>query len=1002
MARKNKTPLNKKSVFKREICPEGTRWDPFTNQCVLDTSSPEDDPNYESSSLVEVPDLSDDDIKKYGDIWITLSDPEKEAMAEKYGKTKEEVDEMLDQYNQSSSTNTQDDNSSQETTDDNLNIDDDLNTGDDLNIDDDLGGGTDKKSTSTEDIFDDSFMFKTDIALGAGANLMGPKTVNQKAVNDYLAQIEKPASGSVYDKLAARYRSQGEGAVLRTQKNLENLFQPTITLIKEREALAKSRFTLMKNQMPEFDESTIFGDLSGNPMPILDHVQGISGSVKEDLRMLSRLNPDDERYDEIRKRVEKNQDTIVNFDKINQQLLKIRNAGTDESQWSNGMDDTTKAMWRDIYLSNGKNIKLVDGKLVWTDTKGAASYDFGDYKSSGYYFPGATGNSEMFMDLDPDYQTNEELSESNGGVALGLLHHISVVDGVKNKSDLEDDYSSHNVEEIQMMLNNLGYTDDKGKVLEEDGDWGPKSQQAYNKYLKGRDEREKAFLDEHLSEEEKEKYRKTTGVGDTKIVDLSQIGDGPTTIDNIGVKTDMEIQDAVQTLINSDVKMDDPAYERKVKGLIFRLNEVGPEGIKSLIFDGIGTDSDNLFQSSNTDSFIKGVIRNHYGDKLSASEIAEKIDEMKSGDVTKLYRNGKGGTTSLQTQFMEWYKNDIDERVREGKKSKLSATARTGTSGGSSGGGSTGDFSESGMNLTYGTRGKVTSEFSDKTVDGYDLQAGEIGVTASDINSLFASDRELKNYMQYDTEDEKGYNKNYVIGNDNIIRRYDPDTDEWVIADMNKASVREDATADDIRAYNKIMNWAGMQVSAKGSSLDWSEGEADFVDTTRLEHKGYDSIDSGLVSNSNFPGLDDRLLDYDDGGDMATAFNAEYSKYGFWMVDVEDDSAANDTKGKGNAGLGVVRIYFLHPRDGTQNTTEGEAYRITGDPNVEGEGWIDIEHDQGIFQQGEQPDEEARLEAFLEKHYDKDYWETEGRYTEVNGELVKYDPNRASEEVTYE
>ena len=503
MARKNKTPLNKKSVFKREICPEGTRWDPFTNQCVLDTSSPEDDPNYESSSLVEVPDLSDDDIKKYGDIWITLSDPEKEAMAKKYGKTKEEVDEMLDQYNQSSSTNTQDDNSSQGTTDgtvsstlggDVLGSDDPLNTDDDLNIDDDLGGGTDKKSTSTEDIFDDSFMFKTDIALGAGANLMGPKTVNQKAVNDYLAQIEKPASGSVYDKLAARYRSQGEGAVLRTQKNLENLFQPTITLIKEREALAKSRFTLMKNQMPEFDESTIFGDLSGNPMPILDHVQGISGSVKEDLRMLSRLNPDDERYDEIRKRVEKNQDTIVNFDKINQQLLKIRNAGTDESQWSNGMDDTTKAMWRDIYLSNGKNIKLVDGKLVWTDTKGAASYDFGDYKSSGYYFPGATGNSEMFMDLDPDYQTNEELSESNGGVALGLLHHISVVDGVKNKSDLEDDYSSHNVEEIQMMLNNLGYTDDKGKVLEEDGDWGPKSQQAYNKYLKGKDEREKHFL----------------------------------------------------------------------------------------------------------------------------------------------------------------------------------------------------------------------------------------------------------------------------------------------------------------------------------------------------------------------------------------------------------------------------------------------------------------------------------------------------------------------------
>ena len=32
----------------------------------------------------------------------------------------------------------------------------------------------------------------------------------------------------------------------------------------------------------------------------------------------------------------------------------MRNAGTDESQWSKGMDETTANMWRDIYTSNGK------------------------------------------------------------------------------------------------------------------------------------------------------------------------------------------------------------------------------------------------------------------------------------------------------------------------------------------------------------------------------------------------------------------------------------------------------------------------------------------------------------------------------------------------------------------------------------------------------------------------------------------------------------------------
>ena len=59
----------------------------------------------------------------------------------------------------------------------------------------------------------------------------------------------------------------------------------------------------------------------------------------------------------------------------------MRNAGTDESQWSKGMDETTANMWRDIYTSNGKNIKIVDGKLIWTSTGVNIGYDIsGDTK----------------------------------------------------------------------------------------------------------------------------------------------------------------------------------------------------------------------------------------------------------------------------------------------------------------------------------------------------------------------------------------------------------------------------------------------------------------------------------------------------------------------------------------------------------------------------------------------------------------------------------------------
>lgn len=471
---------------------------------------------------------------------------------------------------------------------------------------------TDKNKTTGLD------QFSLDKVKGFEMGTIKSKTVDQSATDEYLSQIEKPSGGSVYDKMAARYRSQGEGDVLRTQKNLNNLFLPTINLIKEREAAAEARFTLLKDKMPEFDDSTIFGNQSGNEMPIKDYVMGISKSVKEDLRMLSRLNVNDERYDEVKKRVEKNQEAIVNFDEINKKLLEIRNSQDgreDHTQWSKGMDQTTIDMWRDIYASKGENIKIVDGKLIWTSTGG---------------------------------KSEEIKTKSN---ALSSLSSIT-----ETPTDKED------VKKLQKNLVDLGYD------ISVDGVYGPKTKAAYKKFLN-----DKESIESEVDSAELE------GVGDTKTIDLSQIGEGPTLIDNKGTNMDIALRGETQKFIEMGGKVDDPMYNQMIKSKLFELNKIGPQGLKSLIFDGIGLEDTDMFTGSNTDSFIEKVIADTYagGDirKLSEKEIEGYIQQMKSGDVTLDYNDGEGSTSSLQSLFMKWYKGEIDDAITEGVKSKVVASS---------------------------------------------------------------------------------------------------------------------------------------------------------------------------------------------------------------------------------------------------------------------------------------------------------------------------------------
>jgi len=597
-----------------------------------------------------------------------------------------------------------------------------------------------KKAVGSNEIEDITGLdqFSLDKIAGVGASAIQPKTVDTKGIDEQITALEKPASGSVYDKMAARYRSQGEGAVLRTQKNLANLFGPTVNLIQEREAAAQARFTLLKDKMPEFDDSTIFGHQSGNEMPIVDEVKNISTSVKEDLRMLSRLNPNDERYDEIKKRVEKNQDAIVAFDEINKKLLEIRNSPNDESQWSKGMDQTTADMWRDIYASKGENIKIVDGKLVWTDTRGKTSYEF----------KGGSFDDDKLKAL--------------GGTktVLGTLaYQTRNVDG--SQFTFKNGQKDVNVKGTQTALIEGGFTDADGNELDPDGEWGDKSQQAYDKYLAQKDELETAWLDENLTDEEKKKLGTTTGVGETRTIDLNEIGDGPTMIDNIGIEKDIEIQDGIQMLINSNIEVDDPRYDAKINQLVRTLNSAGPKGIKSLIFDGFGADPTDPLKSTNTNSFIEQIIRNNpeeFGIKdienLTEEEIANAYEIMRSRDVTYQYNNSEDKPQTLQSQYIQWYRNEIDTKVREGKKSKLVATQQ-GTSANTSNKSNRRNRSTNNTTTTTTTADTGPPDYAVDFVDRFGTDTNQM-FTELTVPGSFGTDKD-NILFNYDDSDFEGY-----------------------------------------------------------------------------------------------------------------------------------------------------------------------------------------------------------------------------------------------------
>ena len=391
-------------------------------------------------------------------------------------------------------------------------------------------------------------IFDIDKTLGLGAAAIQARKVDNKAIDEYISAIETPASGSALDKVAALYRAQGEGAVLRMQRNVTNLIGPTVNLIKEREAAFQARFAVLQETLPDISNSVIFGEDDGSPIPITDDIVSRANQVREDMRLLAALNPADERYADLQKKIEKNQDVVVNFDLVNKQLLEIRNGEqVNQENWSNEMTDEEKAMWNDIYNEKGENIKVdEEGKLIWQDPN------------------------------NPDAPP--------------------------------------------------------------------------------------VYLDK-LTKSPKVKSAEAQGV-DSLIR---------------GVAIDFRNQLEARTPGSAANSIGSPAYNQVMLGKYSQMRNLNSDQINSLVWNGLG--GDPLYDGIPTESFIASLIANQiaynpefnqkYGGEdgvvdsanLNTDEMIAIINDMKRDGPIKQYYDAEGNLVSMKTQFLQWYKNSVDNII---------------------------------------------------------------------------------------------------------------------------------------------------------------------------------------------------------------------------------------------------------------------------------------------------------------------------------------------------
>ena len=194
-----------------------------------------------------------------------------------------------------------------------------------------------------------------------------PKTLDTSGLEKQIQKIQTPASSNVYDKLAALYRQETQGRSLRETTDLQRALLPAAELYRQREEEANERFAELVEQIPTFDDSTLYGEKTGG-VGFEDQITGVSNEIRNDMRLLSRLNPNDPRYNELSKKIRQKQNKIISFNEVNQKLLDIRNMELDPSRISNGYSDAVRKAYQAIALGETDNIGFNEkGILVYTD-----------------------------------------------------------------------------------------------------------------------------------------------------------------------------------------------------------------------------------------------------------------------------------------------------------------------------------------------------------------------------------------------------------------------------------------------------------------------------------------------------------------------------------------------------------------------------------------------------------------------------------------------------------
>jgi len=700
-------------------------------------------------------------------------------------------------------------------------------------------------------------------SLDATAVSPGPKEIDTSSIDKQIAAVEKPTGKSVWDKQAAYYRQQGEAQVLRNQKDWAALTQPTITLYGERIAASNAKYELLKEQMPEFDSSNIFGEEGPNkiPMPIVGEIKNISKSVKADMRELSRLNINDPRYDELRNKMEKDQQLIVEFDRINQQLIKIRNDkesnGSESDKWSKQMSPEEQRMWQDIYTGNGENIKIIDGKLQWVDP-GGTSYEFKD-----------------------DYEKYKALGGEDESVLGNLAFYTR--DSSGKQYTFKNGEKSIDIKLLQHALIEGGFTDADGNELDPDGEWGPKSQAAYDKYLEQKDELETAYLDENLTSDQKEKY-KEEGIMVTKgkgsIRDLSKIGDEPTLRSAKAQKASFSMQNFMYNAIEKGANATGNAaakslYNEALGDIEYMYDDLKIKEQASLLFDGM---DEKDTRSVNTNDFVNSILEKN---NIELSDLIE-------GGMLESYTDPETGKEMpLRQMFKNWYLDELYERTKP-----LTPTNITG--GGGSGSGSTiqtgqlmNTLQTSGAVFTYGAKGKGNFAAIDKADKGGNLEAGEIYFKGVDLNKI------MKDY-DMDASWTSGFD--YKLTEDNVLQYWDEEDQEWVNSSVNQGTTN--AVYSD--EYNNIIDFLNkqdqsLQIKSDVTRFDDYRSRATII-TSQIGDKteiNWDSKSKEWVPNFNW--IDSKneagkyILDYGKQSRVLERLTERYGKLGFVFTEVSGD-----------------------------------------------------------------------------------------------------------------